>query len=681
MAKRKEHGRQGPSGGRTGRPAPTISLCMIVRNEEANLERCLASVRDVVDEMIVVDTGSTDGTVALAQRLGAKVHHVPWTHDFSAARNAALAHATGDWVLHLDADEELDREDARRLRRLAAAAPRDVWTYVLPVLSVHTGRDHSVSYQKRLFRRLPGHVQYERAIHEEVVYHGPGELRMQQAPAPRIWHYGYDDAALTDQKRRFRNLPLLLRAHREDPENRVYLFHLANSLTDPDQVLRYYQEGLARLHPGEGASELALQATAHVQEVLLGARRYRDVLEVGRKILERGGTTADVYYLMGRAALELEDLDQAAALFQRALARRTAGLATRFLPGSDTWLPGAGLVEVARRRRDYAQALRLMKQVLEHQPAAPGALGRAALFELRLGRPSGARDRLQAALAALEPEATDAFGQRAADAVRDALAGEPDPARLLDAVASLLSSAGDHDAAADALSFRLEAGPEPDLLYRRGLCHVRRGRQAAAEEDFTAAAVARPGWAPPLLELGRLRRSRGDRSGAREAFQAAVAADPTHVEGWLELARLDFAQGRLLRAEEHARRALELRPEDEEASLLLADACAAAGKLQEAYDLLEPLVRQHPDRQEPLFRLVALLHRAGEDGEALAVLSSAVDRFQDDAGFYVRLGDALGELGRHEDAFNAYEVALSLDPGAPVLNRGMALLRRVAGGR
>lgn len=87
-----------------------ISLCMIVKDEEEHLPRCLASVADVVDEIVVVDTGSQDHTVAVAAAHGARVFQIPWTGDFSAARNAAIDRATGDWVLVLDADDELTPE-------------------------------------------------------------------------------------------------------------------------------------------------------------------------------------------------------------------------------------------------------------------------------------------------------------------------------------------------------------------------------------------------------------------------------------------------------------------------------------------------------------------------------------------------------------------------------------------
>lgn len=94
---------------------PLISLCMIVKNEADNLNQCLKSVRGIADEIIVVDTGSTDSTLQIALSFGAKVVHYTWNGDFAAARNAGLQQAHGQWILILDGDEELDAKSKGEL--------------------------------------------------------------------------------------------------------------------------------------------------------------------------------------------------------------------------------------------------------------------------------------------------------------------------------------------------------------------------------------------------------------------------------------------------------------------------------------------------------------------------------------------------------------------------------------
>ena len=97
---------------------PTLSLCMIVKNEEETLPQCLEPVKDVFDQIVVVDTGSEDNTVEIAKNYGAEVHYFPWIDDFSAARNESLKHATGDWIFWLDADDRMERQEALKLREL-----------------------------------------------------------------------------------------------------------------------------------------------------------------------------------------------------------------------------------------------------------------------------------------------------------------------------------------------------------------------------------------------------------------------------------------------------------------------------------------------------------------------------------------------------------------------------------
>jgi tetratricopeptide (TPR) repeat protein len=165
-----------------------LSLCMIVKDEAATLPHCLESVRTLVDEAIVVDTGSTDGTPDLARSLGAQVFHHPWDGDFSAARNASLAQAAGDWILVLDADEAIEARDHGLIRETCAREALPAWRPLIRNYLAdgsRTGLEVAAqpnpggyvegsafaqcvdSRMLRLFRRLPG-VRYEGRVHELV---------------------------------------------------------------------------------------------------------------------------------------------------------------------------------------------------------------------------------------------------------------------------------------------------------------------------------------------------------------------------------------------------------------------------------------------------------------------------------------------------------------------------------
>ncbi|MFM8662141.1 MAG: glycosyltransferase family 2 protein, partial [Cyanobium sp.] len=141
-----------------------LSLSMIVRNEAERLERCLASVADFVDEMVIVDTGSNDGTVAIAEGCGAVVHRLDWPGDFAPARNAALDLVHGEWVLVLDADEQLLAEAREPLQQLMAQPD----LLVVNLLRLERGaRQSPYSRVSRLFRRHPA-IRWSRPYHAMI---------------------------------------------------------------------------------------------------------------------------------------------------------------------------------------------------------------------------------------------------------------------------------------------------------------------------------------------------------------------------------------------------------------------------------------------------------------------------------------------------------------------------------
>ena len=170
-----------------------LSLSMIVRDEAERIESCLRSVQGFVDEMVVVDTGSSDATVAIAEGLGASVHRIDWPGDFAPARNQALQWVSGDWVLVLDADEQLRPEAREPLRRLMAEPD----LLLINLLRQEIGALQSpYSNVSRLFRRHPA-IRWSRAYHSlvddsvaELLQREP-QWRIADCSEPALLHDGY----------------------------------------------------------------------------------------------------------------------------------------------------------------------------------------------------------------------------------------------------------------------------------------------------------------------------------------------------------------------------------------------------------------------------------------------------------------------------------------------------------
>lgn len=205
-----------------------LSACMIVKNEQHTIERCLNSLRDVVDEMIVVDTGSTDDTISIARRYGARVYEFAWDNDFSHARNESLRHATGDWILVIDADEHLDDAKKQGLRAfLERTDAEGVFVTVKNYLGSLTHITKAMPIRvMRVFRR--GH-QYSGAIHEQIA------ASVQQSGKPirefdlDLHHIGYTNEFVQQRSKSNRNTNLLATSLDDDPNN---TFHRSNLVAE-----------------------------------------------------------------------------------------------------------------------------------------------------------------------------------------------------------------------------------------------------------------------------------------------------------------------------------------------------------------------------------------------------------------------------------------------------------------
>jgi glycosyltransferase involved in cell wall biosynthesis len=180
---------------------------MIVKNEEKHLATCLSSVKDVVDEIIVVDTGSNDKTVEIAESFGAKVFHFDWIDDFSAARNYSLSKCTGDWILYLDADEELNKDSINELRAKINDKPAAI---NCTVKSIGTEfMNGSCMKYPRLFVKHPG-IEFNGRVHEQNL-DSLIKCNIPQIDSEiEIIHYGYSADEETIKQKKERNLSLLL---------------------------------------------------------------------------------------------------------------------------------------------------------------------------------------------------------------------------------------------------------------------------------------------------------------------------------------------------------------------------------------------------------------------------------------------------------------------------------------
>jgi len=303
-----------------------LSVCIIARNEELNLPRALASVRGIADEVIVADTGSTDRTVEIAKESGAIVCHFPWCDDFSAARNFAISHARGDWILWMDADEELLPESVNELR--SSLDRKDALAFFLRFHDLnHADRldYYTMMWHLRLFRRRED-LRYQGRCHPDF---RPeiGEIEAKTGlqvhySSITIRHYGFIGALRPAKLRRaVRLLELELK---DRPGQLYYLIEYGRSLSmlkDPrgDEIIR---EAAAILLPQTKLPEAPMPIVSLLIEELLQLppeqlpAGYRPEL-VESLVWRWFPSSAPLLWLLARQAAMAGQFDTAEKLLRR----------------------------------------------------------------------------------------------------------------------------------------------------------------------------------------------------------------------------------------------------------------------------------------------------------------------------------------------------------------------------
>ena len=310
-----------------------LSQCMIVKNEEKNIRRALSWGREIVCEQIVVDTGSTDRTVEIAEEMGARIYHFEWCDDFSAAKNYAIEQASGDWIAFLDADEYFSEEDAELLMRILSGpefhGSEEDSPHFLRCAWVQLGEDgrpFSVSVQDRIFRNIP-RIRYHGRIHEQIgLPHGEAMNCRDERKRLSIMHTGYVPSVMKERGKWERNVRMLLRELEDSPSDLTPYSYLGDAyigLGDPKRAAQAYEKALTGV-PGdtvnsgryESAGKSLLRLYAY-DPSLAGTEETAE--ETAKRIGYPAVDNPDVWYHLGFYHMKQKDFTRAHDEIRRAL--------------------------------------------------------------------------------------------------------------------------------------------------------------------------------------------------------------------------------------------------------------------------------------------------------------------------------------------------------------------------
>jgi glycosyltransferase involved in cell wall biosynthesis len=466
----------------------TISACLIVRDEETALPGCLESLRGAVDEVVVVDTGSQDRTVAVAAAAGARVLHHAWNDDFAAARNVGLFAAQGEWLLFIDADERLGRSDgqpARAADLLHALRSGQQDTYEIQVVNFADSAGQSIAdlaWVRRFARNRPG-LRFSGRIHENL----RGVSTIGRLTPFRLYHFGYTPEAWTRKNKRERNIAMLQRQRDEEPMAAHTRFFLGREYVQTQrfaEALKELQRAFALLQGNRPPYWFDL--VLYWVEALRLSGRWTVSIQQCDLVLREFPAFAELWLVRGRCHLALGRVQDAVQDLLRCIA--VHGRDDRVLVHIAK-TPAAAWQELGRCYEHLGQpqhALAAYREALRCHPTLEGTVEAAARVALAAGE---------------RPEDIEAW-------VLAAVPGEVVPAVAL-GLWSLYAAADRWEQAVRWADAQVQAPGDARAVERRAITLMRAGHWQEALEAFGAAAELAEGgrldddatWAQTLLAM------------------------------------------------------------------------------------------------------------------------------------------------------------------------------------
>lgn len=292
----------------------TISLCMITKNEEKNLRTCLESVKDYVDEIIIVDTGSSDKTIDIAKEYTSNVYTHTWSYDFSEARNKSLEKATKDWILFLDADEKLPISECIKLKETINNTEAE--GLFLRLENIVENKSLGDAVVLRAFKNNPLY-RFKNKLHEQIIFsieENSGYDKIQPTNI-RILHFGYDSNVCNLEEKKERNIKIL-ESYKEEDRDGYFYYSLGNEYSRIDEIsnaLDMYKKGLNYTNENYKINMPSYlpYLIINLSKTFASLKKYKEALKVIDDFQDKYPNFRDLYFLKSMYLIECGKISKA----------------------------------------------------------------------------------------------------------------------------------------------------------------------------------------------------------------------------------------------------------------------------------------------------------------------------------------------------------------------------------
>lgn len=338
---------------------PLISICMIVKNEEAVLRQSLASFHEFVSEIVIVDTGSTDDTKKIASEFTDKVYDFEWVGNFSEARNFAAKYATGKWIVVVDADECLEKENYLAVESFLKRLTQKEEIFTGEIISF-TGEKGSVTVTNKMPRiyRNNGDIAYRGAIHEQLFNSRTGNTAISDSPL-KIYHYGYMSEVVDRQDKVARNLEILKKEMKEEESSGFAEFNLGQELYREHKFEEALQ-AFSRAFQKRTSNRLvwAKISALNIAKILEAKKEYADALAILEEARIIWPDTPEFFLKKADIKRALHQLPDAKKIYHYLIEQTAVIFQPIAYYEATSFLPHKALGDIYQVEKDYVKAIK-----------------------------------------------------------------------------------------------------------------------------------------------------------------------------------------------------------------------------------------------------------------------------------------------------------------------------------
>lgn len=671
---------------KTPKPRQTLALSMIVKNEEQFLRQCLESIKDVVDEIVIVDTGSTDKTLEIAEEFSAKVGHFEWNGNFSDARNASIELCESDWILVLDADEVLDPKTRHNVRELIQLHTDNWAGYQLKIRNFsREGNDIDVveHYMMRLFPNNP-ELRFTGVIHEQLApLKEEDQMTFERLASPDvlIQHYGYTGEMMDERDKHQRNLELLKRSIQDEPDAPFHYFNLGLTHRvgkDDEEALEAFLKCVSICEETDYFPTYMGAAYSYLTAVYLSLKQFDEGVKVGERGLkyakELCENNPDFWVNQGSVHNGMGQYEEAIDCFKKAMKLRSKPFSSPVADkASTTWKPYAGIGNTYLHLKDVDNARIYFKRALKENPDNPEIKLGVAKLSIFLEQYEDA----EKFLVALKEEASEDlqpaisaelanlyFKQNKVQEATAVLQTMPNKEEITATVAQVYYKAQRYDEIIKLYTAVIDAedsNPEGEDYCNRGIAYFKLEQFAEAKADFLKAAEV-DNHADALHNLGTLALKDNNIDLAVEYYEKSIASNDELYTPYYDLGKIRIHQENFEEAQKLFAKAYEINPEHIDMLSLYAQVEQVLGNTNQTVELYLDILDLEPDNVEVLIQLGYLLSNSGEYEKALQVFERAMEFDDKNAKLYSGIGLTFLQQEKYEDARNAFLLAHQLSP-------------------